>query len=66
MFKSLFKDIEGTIYSALLRERIVTMMEMTMNDIRENPEKWANSFVNPSMYQELDAIIEYNLGFKND
>jgi len=66
MFKSLFKDVEGTMYSALLRERIVMIMDMTITDIKNHPEAWDNPFVHPDMYKELAAIVERNLGFKND
>ena len=66
MLKSLFKDVEGTMYSALLRERIVMIMDMTINDIKNHPEAWDNSPVYPDMYKELAAIVKYNLSFKND
>ncbi len=66
MLKSLFKDVEGTMYSALLRERIVMIMGMTITGIKNHPEAWEDFFVHPDMYKELAAIVERNLGFKND
>lgn len=66
MLKALFKELEGTIYSALLRERIVMIMDMTINDIKDNPEAWDNAFVHSSMYEELNDVVQKHLGFKND
>ena len=66
MLKALFKELEGTIYSALLRERIVMIMDMTINDIKECPEAWDNAFVHSSMYEELNDVVQKHLGFKND
>jgi hypothetical protein len=66
MFKSLFKELEGSIYSALLRERIVVIMDMTMNDIKDHPEAWDKAFIHSSMYEQLNDVVQKHLGFKND
>ena len=64
-FKELFKVVNGSIYSALLRERIVKVMDMTIKDIKENPEEWENAFVHPSMYEELNEIVQKYIGFND-
>ena len=61
--KSLVKDIEGSIYGALLRERILTIMQVTLQDIEEHPEHWNNAFIHPSMYINLNNIVQEHLGF---
>ena len=63
MFKGLFKELDGSIYSALLRERIVKVMDMTMQDIKDNPEKWDKGFVHSSMYEVLNDIVQKHIGF---
>lgn len=62
-FKALFKELSGTTYEALLRERVVKIMEMTIQDIQENPQDWERNFVHPSMYEELNAKVQKHLGF---
>ena len=66
MFKALFKEIEGTINSALLRERIVAIMDMTIQDIEDNGDKWANGFISPNLYKDMDVIVKKHLGFDNN
>jgi hypothetical protein len=66
LIKSLFKELEGSIYSALLRERIVVIMDMTMNDIKDHPEAWDKAFIHSSMYEQLNDVVQKHLGFKND
>lgn len=63
MLKAFVKDLDGTIYSALLRERIVHISCMTMQSIKENPESWNNGFIHPRLYEELDSLIQKHLGF---
>mgnify|MGYP006280806009 CR=1 FL=1 len=63
--KYLIKSIYGTIYSALLRERILQIMEMTMQDIKNNPKDWENQFISPRLYEELNEIVQEELGFEN-
>ena len=63
--KSLIKSIDGTIYTALLRERILQIMEMTMQDIKDNPEDWEKQWISPKLYEELNEIVQEELGFDN-
>jgi hypothetical protein len=51
------------MHEALLRERVVKIMEMTIQDIQENPERWEQSFVHPSMYEQLNERVQKHLGF---
>ena len=63
--KSLIKSIEGTIYTSLLRERILQIMEMTMQDIKDNPKEWEGLWISPMLYEELNKIVQKELGFEN-
>jgi hypothetical protein len=62
--KKLFKAVDGTIYSALLRERLLQIMDLTEESINEQPEKWANGFISPALYTELIDIVRENIGFE--
>ena len=68
-FNNLFKELRFTIHEALLRERIVKIMEMTMRDIKENPQDWEKNYeksaIHPSVYEELNTIVQKHLGFNN-
>jgi hypothetical protein len=66
MFRSLLKELEGSIFPALLRERIVNIMELTVYDIKNNPKQWERSFIHPSMYEELNKIVQKHLGFSKE
>ena len=50
---------------ALLRERILKIMEITMESIEENPEAWQNPFIHPDMYKCLNRIVQEHLAFKD-
>ncbi len=41
----------------LMVERLIKMMDMTVQDIKENPETWSNSFVFPKVYIDLNQKI---------
>lgn len=38
-------------------ERLQKIMDMTIKDIKENPETWSNSFVSPKVYIDLNQKI---------
>lgn len=65
MVKALVKDLDlnHPFYMALLRERINMIMDMTMRDIENNPSKWENQIVDPSMYVNLNKIVKKHIGF---
>lgn len=58
-------DKQNQLGFALLRERILKVMEMTMESIDENPEAWQNPFVHPDMYKSLNEIVQEHLAFKD-
>lgn len=62
MFKSLFKDLDS-VEVALLRERVIFAFELTVQSIKEEPEKWKGAFIDPRMYLKLTEKIEKHLGF---
>ncbi len=66
-FRSLFAALKkhrlDTFLVALLRERVLTMMDITKKSIEQEPEKWENGFVHVDAYKELIEIVEKELGF---
>jgi hypothetical protein len=61
-FKSLLKDA-SPIELALLRERVLLIMEMTREDINMNPENWNNPIIHSSQYIRLADLVDKHLGF---
>jgi hypothetical protein len=51
------------VLNALLRERIVTFMEITKKEIEGNPEKFW--FIDSSMYLNLCKNVNDKIGFNN-
>lgn len=66
--KALLKETEQThpVLSAILRERIVTIMEITMDSIEKEPEKWKSIFVHPNTYKMLNDLVTKHLGFEEE
>lgn len=58
-------DKQNQLGFALLRERILKIMEITMESIEENPAAWQNPFVHPNMYRSLNEIVQEHLAFKD-
>jgi len=58
-------DKENQIGFALLRERILKIMEITMDSIETNPEAWQNPFIHPNQYKLLNEIVQKHLSFKD-
>ena len=54
--RGLIKSLD-TIEIALLTERIEKIMELTLQDIAENPENYDNFFVHSSMYVNLSNKV---------
>lgn len=66
MLKALFNDLSG-IETALLRERIVKIFEITKKSIEESPEEWAkNPIVHPNAYLRLGEKVTEYIGFNKD
>lgn len=66
--KALLKEAEQThpVLSAILRERIVKIMEITMDSIEKEPEKWNSIFVHPNTYKMLNDLVTKHLGFEEE
>ena len=62
MLRALLKDLGG-IEAALLRERIVLIMEQSKKSIETNPEAWANPIVPPQAYLDLEKKVQEHIGF---
>jgi hypothetical protein len=62
--KSLLKQA-SPVQLALLRERILTIMDITEQGIKENPDAWSNPFVHSSEYLLLKELVDKTLGFDN-
>jgi hypothetical protein len=60
MLIALIKANDG-ILNSLLLDRIANIMELTMQDIKENPEKWNKSFVHPRLLEMLDKNVKQYL-----
>jgi hypothetical protein len=49
------------ILNALLLERILKIMEITQEDMQENPENWQRSIIHPSLWHQLNDNVQRNL-----
>lgn len=47
-----------TILNALLLERILKIMEITEEDIKENPSDWEQSLIHPSLWHQLNDNVQ--------
>jgi hypothetical protein len=61
-FRKLFKEL-NPIQVALLRERVVHIMEITVKNIAEEPAKWENNIIAPREYNRLNDIVKECIGF---
>jgi hypothetical protein len=50
--------------NALLRERIVTIMNATVDSITNTPESWSNGIIHPGLYLELNDNVNEKIGFQ--
>ena len=48
----------GPTLNALLLERIVKIMEITENDIKEHPEDWERSIIHTSLWHLLNENVQ--------
>jgi hypothetical protein len=64
MMKALMKELDfNPVYMALLRERIIMIMDKTIKNIKENPAQWENPLIHSSMYIKLDELVKKHIGF---
>ena len=55
----------SSMLNAILRERIVVMMNATVKSINEDPERWNKAIIHPSLYVELNDNVNKVMGFNN-
>ena len=60
-FKSLIKDLHQ-VELAILRERILKIMDLTIEDIQRNPNDWEKQIVQPNVMINLNEKIQKHLG----
>jgi len=60
-FKSLLKDLHQ-VELAILRERILKIMDLTIEDIQRNPNDWEKQIVQPNVMMNLNEKIQKHLG----
>jgi hypothetical protein len=60
-FKSLLKDLHQ-VELAILRERILKIMELTLQDIEINPKDWETQIIHPNVFINLNNKIQKHLG----
>jgi hypothetical protein len=60
-FKSLLKDLHQ-VELAILRERILKIMDLTLDDIQRNPKDWEKQIVQPNVMMNLNEKIQKHLG----
>ena len=46
------------ILNALLVERIIRIMQMTEQDIKENPKDWERSIIHESLFHQLNDNVK--------
>jgi hypothetical protein len=65
LLKALDNNPNGALYYALLRERILHIMDATLADMENNPDAWKNTFYHPDLYKRLDEIVCEHLSFND-
>jgi hypothetical protein len=51
--------------NALLRERIIKVMEITIEDMEKNPHTWRKGFIAESLIVELSNNVKKIIDFNN-
>jgi hypothetical protein len=51
--------------NALLRERIIKVMELTIEDMGKNPNEWRKGFIAESLIVDLSNNVNKIIGFNN-
>ena len=67
VIKALLKELENTPYEiglAILRERLITIAQISKMGIEENPEHWNNAFISSDMYLDFCNRVEKHLNFE--
>jgi hypothetical protein len=69
VIKSLIKELENTPYEiglAILRERLITIAEISKKGIEESPKDWNNPLISSSMYMDFCNRVINHLEFDNN
>lgn len=61
--KMLFKELEHPYMQIILRERLVTVADITRKGVKENPEAYFNPIFNYSWYLHFCTLVDNLLGF---
>lgn len=59
--RAMIKEMH-TIEVAILAERILMMMDLTEQDMKDDPEAWAKGFVRPDVMQGVIDMVRKHLG----
>jgi hypothetical protein len=62
LIKDLLNDL-SSIELAMLRERIVMIMDITKKSIEDNPNEWEKYIIHPSLYVGLHEKVNKFIGF---
>mgnify|MGYP007090444922 CR=1 FL=1 len=62
--KTLIKNL-NLMELAILRERLLTMGDLTRQSLKEEPNAWDKGFIAPSYYQSVCDKIDKHLGFND-
>jgi hypothetical protein len=66
MLRELVEEFKNDEFmSALLRERIVIICQMTIEDIEENPKGWERTIVSPKAFIQLNEKVTKIIGYNN-
>ncbi len=63
-FSKLLKEA-SPIQLAILRERVLKVMDITNQSIKDNPDAWNNGFIDVNVYKSVSQLVEKHLGFNN-
>lgn len=63
--RKLIKEVNAShpLLSAVLRERILHIMDLTMQSIKQEPSKWENPLIHPNVYKILNDVVQETIGF---
>ncbi len=63
----LMKELKGTIHTALIRERLLTISAITRKwaEFEKTEDEEKRSLIHPNLYIELCDLIDKNLKFEN-
>jgi hypothetical protein len=66
MIMNLVKELSTTaIGNALLRERLMDMVDRTRLSLKTQPNAWKNGIISPALYEDLCDRIEKHLGYND-